>query len=125
MKERVAGVVDPRAGGLDDPRDLHVAEAVDGRDRGRAKRADLHRLPDRDGLLADAELGQALLGALLGGDLEELALVGRRAQEHAVGAQRAGDRRGVGVVLVQVGDERERRGSRGVTSAAARCAARP
>ena len=88
-----------------------------------------------DDLLADAELGQALLGGLLRGDLQELALVGGRAQQHAVGAQRRGDRLGVGVVLVQVGDERERggagargRGQRGVRLAhelaqSARCSA--
>ena len=54
---------------------------------------------------------RALLGGAVGGGLQELALVGRRPQQRRRRGPAPRDRGGVGVVLVQVGDEREHRGA--------------
>ena len=102
MEDRVAAVDDPLAAGLHDPRDLRIAEAVDSRHGCDGERSRPDRLPGRHDGAAD----RLLVGR--GRDLEELALVGFRPQHQWHVAQRVR----VGVVAVQVGDERDVGGAR-------------
>jgi hypothetical protein len=112
MEQGVAGVEDPMLVRLEDPGNLRVAEAVDRRDCGGGERADLDRLPRLHDAGREPELLEGLLGRRERDRLESLAHSRRGAQHDAVRRQRARQRRGVGVVEVKMGDERERDGAR-------------
>jgi hypothetical protein len=103
--DRVAQVQDPHAVRLGEPGDLRVADPVRGRQRGERERTDGDRLPRGDPPALEAGGGQLVVGLRQGGVLEGVA-AGRRGLEHrGAGRERGGERGGVGVVAVQVGDQ--------------------
>jgi len=105
VEERVAQVQDAPAAGLHEPRHLRVARAVgggDGRDRERAR---LDRRPGIDRTAGESGGGQLLVGLRDRRLLEERAAPRPWFEHRRVRGQVAGERGGVGVVAVQVGDE--------------------